>query len=330
MSNPVLVENIRGHLTESVHRGSVVIADADGDIRFARGDILSPICPRSALKPIQALPLIESGAAEAFRLSDEDIALACGSHAGEEMHIARLTDWLKRIDCSEADLACGPVRPRHEPTYVNMMARGIAPTRLHNPCSGKHIGFLTLGKHIGAGTVSYIHMDHPVQQRVLETIRRLCNLHQDPPHIIDDCAAPNFCINLTNFARALAQIAGYKTSGAKRVLHAMTTHPEMVAGTGRASTKLTMLCEGRAAVKNGAEGVYAAMVPESGLGIALKIDDGDRVAAETAMAAVLAGLGLGGEGIMDFVRVPLKNTRGVEVGERRSGAALSRADLTAI
>lgn len=329
MSNPILVEITRGTLVESVHRGSLVIADADGDIRFARGDVQSLIAPRSALKPLQALPLVESGAADAFSVSDEEIALACASHSAEPMHVTRVAAWLKRIGCSEADLACGPHLPYDEKVRSAMLVHGEAPCKLHNNCSGKHTGFLTLALHLGAGPVSYIHADHPVQVAVAETIRRLSGA-EDLPWVVDGCAAPNFLLSLTGFARALARMAGGRTKGAKRIFEAMTTHPELVAGTGRACTALMAGCHGRAAVKFGAEGVYAAIIPESGLGVALKIDDGTPRAAETAMAAVLAGLGVAGEAVQAYIHVPILNTRGVEVGMRRPAAALAKADLAAI
>src|SRR5665213_3161337 len=138
MANPVLVEITRGDLVESVHRGSIAIADAKGNIRLALGDLKTPVYPRSSLKPIQALPLLESGAAEAFGVSDEEVALACASHSGEPMHTSRVTAWLKRIGLSERDLACGPHAVRYEPVWEAMVKRGERPTRIHNNCSGKH------------------------------------------------------------------------------------------------------------------------------------------------------------------------------------------------
>ncbi|MGB8602431.1 MAG: asparaginase [Rhizomicrobium sp.] len=329
MSNPILVEITRGSLIESVHRGSLAIADADGVIRFARGDVQSLTAPRSALKPVQALPLIETGAAEHFSVSDEEVALACSSHSGEAMHISRIAAWLKRIGCSEADLACGPHAPFDENIRIGMALRGEVPTSLHNNCSGKHAGFLTVAQHLGAGPVSYIHADHAVQKEVAATVRRLSGV-ENLPYVVDGCAAPNFCLSLTGFSRALARMAGGKTKGAVRIFSAMTTFPELVAGTGRSCTALMRACHGRAAVKSGAEGVYAAFIPESGLGVALKIDDGTGRASETVMAAVLAGLGVAGPDIQPFVRAPILNTRGIEVGERRPAAAISKADLSAI
>ena len=329
LANPILVEITRGALVESIHRGSIAIADADGAIRFALGDVESPVYPRSALKPIQALPLIESGAAERFELSDEEVALACASHSGEPMHTQRVASWLKRIGCGESDLACGPQAPRYEPASEAMIKRGDKPTRIHNNCSGKHTGFLTVARHWKVATAGYVHVDHPVQQAVATSLRALSGV-SELPWSVDGCAAPNFALPLGGFARALAKLAGGRTPGAARILRCMIAHPELVGGTGRACTVLMRAAAGRAVVKIGAEGVYAGMIPEAALGIALKIDDGTARAAETAIAAILDKLGLVGDGAREFLHAPVVNTRGASVGERQPAPALLQADLAAI
>ena len=329
MANPILVEVMRGALVESVHRGSIAIANAGGVIRFALGDVESAVYPRSSLKPIQALPLIESGAAEAFGLSDEEVALACASHSGEPMHTSRVAAWLARIGCSEADLACGPQAPRYEPALDDMLRAGEKPTRLHNNCSGKHAGFLTLARHWQVAIAGYERVDHPVQQAVATSLRRLSGV-ADLPWGVDGCAAPNFALPLAGFARTLAQLAGRRTIGAGRILRAMAAHPELVAGSGRACTALMRAAAGRAVVKIGAEGVYAGMIPETGLGIALKIDDGAARAAETTIAAILIKLGVVDDSAREFVAAPVLNTRGAIVGERRPAPTLSEIDLTTI
>jgi L-asparaginase II len=318
MANPVLVEITRRNLVESIHRGAVAVIGADGQIRFSLGDIEAPIYTRSALKPIQALPLVESGAADAFAVTDEEVALACASHSGESMHTTRVAAWLSRIGCSEADLLCGPQTPRHEPTSQAMAATHEKPSKLHNNCSGKHAGFLTVAKHLGAPIADYVNIAHPVQKAILESVTRLSG-YTDPAWGIDGCAAPNFALPLAAFARALAQLASGKTQGAARIVKAMTTYPELVAGTGRPCTALMRAAEGKAAVKLGAEGVYAAMLPELGLAVALKIDDGAMRAAETVIAAVLENLKVILPGM---ATVPVVNTRGTTVGERRPAEVL--------
>ncbi len=333
MPNPILVEVTRGALVESVHRGSIAVADAAGNIVFALGDLEAPVYPRSALKPIQALPLVESGAAEAFGLSGEEIALACASHSGEPMHTVPIAAWLARIGCGEADLACGAHMPRYEPVAEDMIRRGEAPTRLHNNCSGKHTGFLTVTRHWDIATKGYERHDHPVQRAVAKNLGELAGVEGELPWGIDGCAAPNFALPLAALARAFAKLAapnalGLPRSGAcKRIVSAMIAHPELVSGTGRACAILMRSCGGRAAVKIGAEGFYAAIIPEAGLGGVLKIDDGASRAAETAMAWMLERLGVLGTGAEELLRAPVLNTRGAIVGERRPAAALAGAML---
>jgi L-asparaginase II len=330
MANPILVELTRGERVESVHRGALAVADAGGRLRAALGDVESPICPRSSLKPIQAVAFVESGAADAFSLTDEHIALACASHSGEPMHTERVAKWLDRLDLSEADLACGPHAVRFEPVWHAMIARGEKPTRLHNNCSGKHAGFLTLARHWDIATNGYELVEHPVQQAVVAVLRDLSGVG-DLPSVIDGCAAPNFFLSLAAFSRALARLASPETlapsraRAAQRIVGAMMRHPELVSGTGRACAILMRSCSGRAAVKAGAEGVYGAIIPSVGLGLAIKIDDGAGRAAETAMASVLRSLSVLGDDAAagDIVRAPIVNTRGTKVGERHPADALS-------
>lgn len=311
MANPVLVEITRGELVESFHRGAVAIADASGASVFALGDVETPIYPRSSLKPVQALPLVESGA----YVSEEEIALACASHSGEPMHTIPIAAWLKRIGCTQDDLACGAHPPRYEPVWEAMIKRGEKPGRIHNNCSGKHTGFLALARHWNIATEGYERVDHPVQQAVKKALSDLSGV-SDFQWGIDGCTAPNFALPLSAFARALARLP--ERDGGKRIVAAMIAHPELVSGTGRMCAKLMRAMNG-VAVKTGAEGVYAAIVPERKLGIALKIDDGAGRAAETAIAAVLAKLDLLPR---EFAHAPVLNTRDVVVGERRPGEAL--------
>src|SRR5215472_710828 len=324
MANPVLVELTRGTLVESVHRGAVAIADSGGAIRFSLGDIEQPHYPRSSLKPIQALPLVESGALEAFGLGDDHVALACASHSGEPMHTERVAQWLDRIGLTESDLACGPHPSRHEPTATAMIARSERPTRIHNNCSGKHTGFLSVAKHWDVATKGYEDAYHPVQQAVAAALRELSG-EKAFAIGVDGCAAPNFALPLAGFARALAKLASPnaltsdRARAAKRIVGAMIAHPELVSGTGRACAILMRAARGRAAVKAGAEGFYAAIVPSMDLGIAVKIDDGTARAAETVIATVLERLGLLSDDSASraIVRGPVTNTRGDAVGERR-------------
>jgi L-asparaginase II len=334
LPNPILVEITRGDLVESVHRGAVAISDSQGKLVFALGNVEQPIYPRSSLKPVQALPLVESGAADAFGLSDEELALACASHSGEPMHTTRVAAWLERIGCSERDLACGAQSVRYEPVLEEMIRTGQKPTRIHNNCSGKHSGFLSVARHWDIATSGYEKHDHPVQQAVAAALKELAGV-RELPWGVDGCAAPNFALSLAAFAKALAKLAdpnGPRAQAARRLIRAMIAHPELVAGTGRACTILMRSCAGRAALKTGAEGYFAGMIPGAGLGIALKIDDGAGRAAETAITAILDKLGLLGDdkAAREILQAPVLNTRAAEVGVRRPAPALAEARIEAL
>ena len=325
MSNPILVEVTRHPLVESVHRGAFAVSDAKGAMRLFAGDVEKPIFPRSSLKPVQAVPLIETGAADAFGVSDEELALACASHSGEPMHTTRVAAWQERIGCSVADLACGPHRPVHEATATAMIASGARWTSLHNNCSGKHTGFMTLARHLKAPVKGYQLIDHPAQRQVESTLKEMAGVNHDMPYGVDGCTVPNFALPLKALARAMAQFADpsgltpARREAANRVVHAMTAHPELVAGTGRACTNLMRQSHG-IITKTGAEGVYIAIIPQLGLGAALKIDDGASRASETAIAALLIALAaVPDEGAAAaLARAPVPNTRGLPIGERRA------------
>jgi L-asparaginase II len=335
MPNPVLVEVTRGSMVESIHRGAIAAADASGKIVASLGDIDSKTYSRSSLKPMQAMVLVESGAADAFGLSDAEIALACASHSGEPMHTTRVADWLARIGLGESDLACGAHPSRYEPVAEAMIRESRKPTRIFNNCSGKHTGFLTVARHWDVATNGYERAEHPVQRAVAATLGDLSDA-KELPYGIDGCAAPNFATSLAEFARAAAKmaepdgLAEPRADAARRIIAAMIAHPELMSGTGRVCATLIRAASGRAAVKTGAEGFFGAWIPKSGLGIAIKIDDGAGRAAETAMAAVLDRLGLiGGDAkAAAILRAPVLNTRGTTVGERRPAPALATFELS--
>ncbi|MBU6156463.1 MAG: asparaginase [Alphaproteobacteria bacterium] len=332
MTNPVLVELVRGNVVESTHRGAAVVCDAAGTIRAAWGAIAPPVYPRSAFKALQALSLVETGAAAAAGVTDEELALACASHSGEPMHTSRVAAWLARIGCAEADLACGPHLPYHDKSAHDLIRAGEKPCRLHNNCSGKHTGFLTLARHLGAPVAGYEQPAHPVQAHVRAAIAEMCGVAPDAmPVGIDGCAAPNYAIPLSALAQGMARLANpaglapERAAAAERLVSAWKAHPLLVSGTGRACADLISAARGRTVVKTGAEAVFMAALPEQGLGIALKIDDGGTRAAETVMAQLLVLLG---EADPDDPRIarhrnpPLRNWRGDVVGERRTTPAL--------
>jgi L-asparaginase II len=334
-ANPVLVELTRGKLVESVHRGAVAVCDALGEVRLALGDIERPVYPRSAFKIMQALPLVETGAANAFKVSQRELSMACASHSAESFHVRTAGRWLSRIGCAECDLACGPHLPMDEPVLRAMLRGRKEPTRLHNNCSGKHTGFLTVAKHLGEPVEGYETIDHPVQKRIRQTLAELCDLDADAmPWGIDGCAAPNFAMPLKNLAMGMARLAKPDSLGpvradaARRLVAAVKAYPLYESGTGRPDARLIEATSGGTITKIGAEGVYAAIIPDLGLGIALKIDDGAARAAETAVAAVLVSLGVldgSSPAARSLIAAPIRNWRADLCGQRRPAEDLISA-----
>lgn len=288
-----MVEVWRGDVLESVHRGHGAVVDASGDVVEAWGDPSALILPRSACKMVQALPLVESGAADAHSLGTEQLALACASHNGAAIHTTRVTAWLDALGLTDNDFRCGPQLPSDDYARHGLIRAGDNPCQMHNNCSGKHSGFLTLSKHLGGGP-EYIDPDHPVQQAARSAFVEVTG-EDSPTFAIDGCSAPNFATTTTGLARAMAGFAsaGNDVRGAamRRLTEAMVTHPDLVAGEGRACTELMRATGGRVAIKAGAEGVFTAIVPEQGLGVAVKIEDGTTRAAECAIASILVRLG---------------------------------------
>ncbi len=291
MGHPVpMIEIWRGDLVESLHLGHAVVCDHTGDIVEAWGQADKIIFPRSSCKMLQALPLIESGAADAYGLGPEHLALACASHQGAVIHTERVSAWLKDLQMRDEDFRCGSEFPRDKPAANDLVRGAHSVCQMHNNCSGKHSGFLTLGKHIGAGP-EYVEVDHPTQIMVREAFEDMTQM-TSPGYGIDGCSAPNFATSLHGLARAVAAMAKPDLStlrgrAAARLVDAMRAHPELVAGEGRACTELMRACGGKAAVKTGAEAVFIAILPEMGLGIAVKIADGGTRAAEAAIAGLL-------------------------------------------
>jgi len=296
MSAVPMVELWRGGMLESSHSGHAVICTAAGEVVESWGDPAVVIFPRSSCKMIQALPLVESGAADAVGLTPRHLAFACASHIGAGLHRQMAADWLGGLGLGEADLRCGPQEPDDRTERNRLIVGGEAPCQLHNNCSGKHSGFLTLNRHLDGGT-EYVELDHPVQQAAKAAYEDTTG-ETSAGWGIDGCSAPNFATTLTGFARALAAFAGATDSGDARqramvrLRQAMASHPELVSGEGGACTELMRAMQGRVTIKGGAEGVYAAILPEQGLGIALKIVDGSERAKEAAIAALLVRAGV--------------------------------------
>jgi len=290
-----MVEVWRGPVLESRHAGIAVICNADGEVIESWGDPDTVILPRSSVKMIQALPLITSGAADAKGLTEEQIALSCASHQGAPIHTKRVSAWLNDLGLSENDLICGPQTPWDIPTRNAQIKAESGKCRIHNNCSGKHCGFLTLTQHLGAGP-DYVDPDHPVQKAALDAFETVTG-ETSPGFGIDGCSAPNFATTLRGLGRAMGYFAGAREEGdrmeraAFRLAKAMRSYPDLVAGEGRACTELMRAAKGKVTIKTGAEGVFTAILPEQGLGVALKITDGATRASECAIAALLVKLG---------------------------------------
>ena len=318
-----MAELWRGGRLESVHAGHAAVVDATGALVEAWGDPGAVIYPRSSCKMVQALPLIESGAAAAAGLTDRHLALACASHQGAAIHTGMVAEWLAAQGMAEPDLRCGAHWPDDRAAANALIRAGEKPCQVHNNCSGKHAGFLTLVRHLGAGP-EYVEVDHPVQAAVRAAFEEVTG-ETSPGHGIDGCSAPNFACTVEGLARAMARFAtARETDGRGRAMvrlrQAMMVHPELVAGEGRACTELMRAMDGRAAIKTGAEGVFVAIVPDRGLGIAVKIADGATRAAELAIAALLVRAGvLERDHPVTRKRLDavLSNWRGIEVGVLR-------------
>lgn len=324
MAAVAMIELWRGGMMESVHAGHAVICDASGAVVQAWGDADAVVYPRSSSKMLQALPLIESGAADAVGLTERQLSLACASHSGAALHTGMVSDWLAALGLGEGDLRCGSHWPSDIAARDLLVKTDANPCQIHNNCSGKHSGFLTLNRHLGGGS-DYIDVDHPVQRAVRAAFEEVTGI-DSPGYGIDGCSAPNFATTLTAMARAMAFFAGANPEGslreraAVRLHRAMAAHPEMVSGEGRACTVLMQAMGGKVTLKGGAEGYYVAILPEQRLGLALKIMDGAERAKEAAITALLVRLGVLDAGhpvVATFLTGPLINCSGRVTGEMR-------------
>jgi len=297
MGQPVpMVEVWRGDILENAHSGHAVVCNIAGDIIQAWGNPDFVTYPRSSCKMIQALPLVESGAADAFGLTTEQLALSCASHRGAAMHTERVTRWLGGLGLSERDLRCGVQVPGDDEARNALVLAHEQPCQIHNNCSGKHSGFLTYTKHVGAGP-EYVDPSHPLQKAIRAAFEEVTGM-ASPGFGIDGCSAPNFATTVHGLARAMGYYAGAasgnsaRDKAAVRLVEAMMRHPELVSGEGAATTELMRALDGEGVVKSGADGVYVAILPKKRLGVALKIVDGSDKAKAAAMTAILVHLGV--------------------------------------
>ncbi|MGV3708692.1 MAG: asparaginase [Gemmatimonas sp.] len=315
----------RGTVVESRHRVHAAVVAGDGRLLASAGDPSYFTWWRSCAKPFQVMPLVESGALDTLNWGDDQLALACASHGGEPEHVAIAELMLKSIGLEEGDLACGPHEPLASRGAKLLRESGHRVTRLHNNCSGKHSAMLAQASLNDWPTKGYERIEHRVQQNALRTVSTWSGVEQARVGVsVDGCGVPVFALPLANMALSFARLVmaareGHET--ANRIVRAMTQHPFLIGGTDRFDTTLMQACGGNVVCKIGAEGVHTLAVVDSGVGFAVKVEDGAPRAQYPAVLAVLAYLGALPDPLPDALREylarPVRNTRGETVGEIR-------------
>ena len=332
LANPILVNVLRRGVVESTHRGSVVVVNNQGEVVFAIGDPQRMIYPRSSLKFLQAIPLLESGAADQYALTAREIALACASHNAESIHTEAVKAWLGRLQLGVDDLECGPTLPLGEDAAHELIARGETPTRAHQNCSGKHSGMLTMARFLGVPTKGYSEYDHPAQQAWITAIGELVDMNVAEMHWErDGCGMPAVMMPIHKLAYGFARfnrpqdIGGRRGEALQRIASAVAEYPEMIAGSKRCCTAVIRETGGKVLVKTGAEGVYGGCVPHLGLGFALKADDGATRGSEVMLGALLDKLGalepLQTDALKDYFKPQIVNSQ-----QRVTGQLLPSTD----
>lgn len=316
----------RGKYLESTHAIHVAVVNINGEIVYSYGDPFRVVFPRSSMKPFQAVPVVETGAADAYQFEEKDLSLICASHSGEEFHRERVTSILERIQLTEEALQCGSHIPRDIESYNKLIRDGGTLTPLYSNCSGKHSGMLTAVVHMKEEVQSYRELTHPHQQRILDVIEHVCSVRKSEIGIsVDGCGVPVHRLPLRNIALGFARLAAPLTweftdtaTHLERIRNAMMLHPEMVGGTNRFDTDLMNVFKNRLVAKAGAEGIQCIGDVESGLGIAIKIEDGNGRAASVAAMEVLKQLGIGDEPLYQkldqYREAPVLNARKEKIG----------------
>jgi len=321
-----LVEVMRGEVVESVHRVHVAVAHAEQGLIASAGNPAHHSFVRSAIKMFQVLPFVEAGGVERFQLTGEELALCTASHGGEPLHVAAARAILVKAKVTEAALACGAHLPTHEPTAAAMVAAGQAPGRIHNNCSGKHAGMLAHCVQQQWVTNGYHRASHPMQQRVISTLARWMRIDADEvSQGIDGCGLPTFALALDAVAEGCAKFSAAVADADPApwaIFNAMVAHPQFVSGTDRLDTDLMRVSGTRLFAKFGAEGFYCAGIPSLRIGVALKVEDGAKRAAEPAILAVLRHFDAIGaaelERLTKYSAPEILNTRNEVVGRLRT------------
>ncbi|MDF0726534.1 asparaginase [Cytobacillus sp. S13-E01] len=321
-----LVNVVRGNHIESIHKGHIAVVDAKGTLLYGVGNPNAKVYARSSMKPIQAIPVVETGAADYYEFSAADLSLCCASHNGEVMHTDRVLSILKRVELADTALQCGTHIPRWQDTYKQLILAGQEVTPLYNNCSGKHTGMLATAKYMNEPIETYYALNHPVQQRILKSVSEICEFPSDEIEIgIDGCGVPVHGLPLQSLAYGYARMASSEKLGetrgkaVKRITNAMTSAPEMVGGTNRFCTDFMKVGKGRFFAKAGAEAVYCIGDNETGIGVAIKIEDGNGRAMYPVAVEVLHQLKLIDQvqtkELMDYYHPKLRNARNEVIGE---------------
>lgn len=328
-ANPVLAEVVRGNWVENRHRGAFVVMDADGEVIASAGDIERPVFPRSAIKSMQALAIFDRHAVDRFHHSTEELALACSSHHGEDDHVTNVANFLGRMGLSAADLECGAHAPTNAEAREALRERHEAPSALHNNCSGKHAGMLSVALAMGVPTMDYVKREHDVQRAVRAAVELVIGEQLTEDRCgTDGCSIPTWAAPIRAWARGFARMAtgdgldAGHASGARALFDAATKHPHLVAGTGHIDTLVMEAFGGRVMQKGGAEGVQCGAIRDKGWGYALKCDDGNMAASQAMVAALLLKFADPNDAqrtVLDgFARQPTLNVRKAVVGEIRA------------
>jgi L-asparaginase II len=338
-----LVEVKRGAITESRHRGHIAVVDPDGNVVASAGSPENVTFLRSSAKPFQALPLLTSGAADRFGFTDQEVALACASHNGEPIHTELATSMLRKMGLGPEALKCGTHEPYSAEAAASLHSRGEAPNVLHNNCSGKHAGMLAVALHLGATTENYDSAENPVQKAIADAMSQFSGVAVTDMAVgIDGCGVPVFGITVKAMAVAYARLVSPPANfdkptrdACERIVRVMSEYPELIGGTtDRLDTEIMRAASGRLVSKVGAEGVYTAGIKPceewpKGLGLALKIEDGDdKRARPTVVIESLRQLGVlqdqSLEPMAKYAFFPVLNRRGDTVGEIRASFSLKR------
>ena len=317
-----MVEVTRSDFTESIHHGVAVLINSNGEILQEWGNSNTLIYPRSALKPIQSLNLYKDGVAKALGLSDNLIALTTASHHAENIHQKMINNWLKKINLKEKHLSCGPSWPWNIKDQFKAHSKYKVKRKIFHNCSGKHCGHLAVSKYKNLPIKNYQNKDHPIQKDLIKLIEDLSK-YKIKSIGVDGCTLPNPLIPLKKFAFAVAQLADYKklneySTIAKRIFDSCVKFPEITGGSKSINSILTKLSKGKIFVKNGAEGVFVAIIPEQKSALAVKIIDGASRAAEVAIAGLLSELKIiNNEKINKIKKIPIKNSANQIIGSMK-------------